>query len=236
MDSSHGTILEAKITSKPMRYESEMIAPIKACIAGLGENSIIVEELGVGYGVADVVAALPCVHGVQRRLQLQQTTTLLCRGEVQVLRILRQRREATFNLLAKLTGISESRLRYEILSFLLSENYVQKTAEDTFQLLGEYRPVAQEIWAVEAKMKNWFQGMCQAKRYQHFAHKTYLAIAALYRNRVHDAILREHNVGLITVAHNDTKIIFHPRRRKPRSEELFLMTNEQIWDRIRETA
>lgn len=219
-----------------MRYESEMIAPIKAFLAGLWEDSVVVEEFGVGYGVADVVVARPCAHGIRQRLQLRQTATLPCRAEVQVVRTLRQRREATFDLLVELTGISAKRLRYEVLRFLLSENYVEKIADDTFHLLGEYRPVAQEIWAVEAKMKNWFEGMCQAKRYQHFAHKTYLAISVLHRDRVRDEILRKQNVGLIAVSHNAAEIVFHPRRRKPRSEELFLMTNERIWDRIHATA
>lgn len=219
-----------------MRYESEMIAPIKARMAKMGKNSVVVEELGVGYGVADIVVARPCVYSVRRRLKLGQTTTLARRGEIQVVRILQRHREMTFDLLVELTGISASRLRYEVLRFLLSENYVQETADDTFQLLGDYRPVAREIWAVEAKLKNWFQGMCQAKRYQHFAHKTYLAIAALYRDRVRDAMLREHNVGLIVVSNDAAKIVFHPIRREPRSEELFLMTNERIWDRIHATT
>ena len=54
-----------------MRYESEMIAPIKACVARLCEDSVVIEELGVGYGVADVVVARPCAHGVRQRLQLR---------------------------------------------------------------------------------------------------------------------------------------------------------------------
>jgi hypothetical protein len=219
-----------------VRYESEMIAPIKACLAALWDDSIVFEELGVGYGVADVVAARPSAVGVRQRLRLRQTATLPRRGEVQVVLALRQVEEATFDLLVELTGISAKRLRYDVLRFLLAENYVEKIADDTFQLLGDYRPVAQEIWAVEAKIENWFKGLCQAKRYQHFAHKTYLAIAAPHRRRVRDEILREQNVGLITVSQDRAEIVFHPRRHWPRSEELFLMTNERIWQQIQATA
>ena len=219
-----------------MRYESEMIEPIKACLAGLWADSIVVEELGVGYGVADVVAARPCDDGVRQRLRQRQTTTLPRRAEVQVVHALRKFEGATFDRLLEHTGISARRLRYDVLRFLLAENFVERTDDDTFQLLGEYRPVAEEIWAVEAKMKNWFEGLCQAKRYQHFAHKTYLAIAARHRARVRDEILRKHNVGLMTVSHDAAEIVFHPRRRKPRSEEMFLMTNERIWQQIHATA
>ncbi len=82
-----------------MRYEKEMIAPIKTCLAGLWEDSVVVEELGVGYGVADVVVARPCADGVCQRLRLGQAATLPRRAEVQVLRALRQFEGATFDLL-----------------------------------------------------------------------------------------------------------------------------------------
>jgi hypothetical protein len=213
-----------------------MIAPIKACLGRLWADSVVVEELGVGYGVADVVAARPCADGVRQRLRQHQTTTLPRRADVQVVRALRQLDEATFDLLVELTGISARRLRYDVLRFLLAENFIERIANDTFQLLGEYRPVTEEIWAVEAKMKNWFEGLCQAKRYQHFAHKTYLAIAAPNRDLVRDEFLREQNVGLIAVSQDAADIVFHQRRRKPRSEELFLMTNERIWQQIHARA
>ena len=36
-----------------------MISPIKTCLASLWDGSIVIEELGVGYGIADVVVARP---------------------------------------------------------------------------------------------------------------------------------------------------------------------------------
>lgn len=39
-----------------MRYESEMIAPIRDRLAGHWKDGLLFEEFGVGYGVADVVA------------------------------------------------------------------------------------------------------------------------------------------------------------------------------------
>lgn len=219
-----------------MRYESEMIAPIKTCLAARWEDGLVFEEFGVGYGVADVVAARPSREGVRCRRRLGQTASLPRRAEVQVIRSLRDIEAASFAQLLELTGISPKRLRYEILRFLLAENYIKEVDDDTFQLRGECRPVAREIWAVEAKMKNWFEGLCQARRYQHFAHKVYLAISAPRRDRVRDEILREHNVGLIAVAHGEAEILFQPRRQAPRSEELFLLTNERIWGQIHATA
>ena len=215
-----------------MRYESEMISPIKTCLASLWDGGIVIEELGVGYGIADVVVARPCADGMSQRRRLGQTATLSRRTDVQVLRALQQLKKANFDLLVEWTGISAKRLRYEVLRFLLSENYVEEVENDTFQLVGDFRPVVQEVWAVEAKLKNWFAGLCQAKRYQHFAHKSYLAISQSHRGCVRDELLREQNVGLIAVNQDAAEFMFHPLPREPRSGELLLMTNERIWQQL----
>lgn len=219
-----------------MRYESEMIAPIKDRLAGRWKDGLVFEEFGVGYGVADVVAVRPNPQGIRRRRHLGQTAILSRRADVQVLRALRQVEAASFEELLALTDISAKRLRYEILRFLLDENYVAEIDAGIFQRRGEYLPVAKEICAVEAKMKNWFEGLCQAKRYQHFAHRVYLAIFAPHRDRVRDETLREHNVGLIAVSSEGADIVLHPRTTAPRSEELFLMTNERIWEQLHASA
>jgi hypothetical protein len=215
-----------------MRFESEMIAPIKRRLAERWKDGLMFEEFGVGYGVADVVAVRPSRGQIDRRRRLGQTTALPRRAEVQVLRVLQRRDTARFEDLLALTGISPKRLRYETLKFLLQGNYIEEVKEGIFRRRGRYQPVAREIWAVEAKMKNWFEGLCQARRYQHFAHRAYLAIFAPHRDRVRDAILRERNIGLIAVSHSSADIVFHPRRRQPHNEELFLVSNERIWEQI----
>ncbi len=215
-----------------MRFESEMIAPIKRRLAQRWKDGLVLEEFGVGYGVADVVAVQPSHPGIDRRRRLGQTVALPRRAEVQVLRALQQIEEASIEDLLALTGISPKRLRYQTLKFLLQEHYIDEVDAGVFRRRGRYLPVAREIWAVEAKMKNWFDGLCQARRYQHFAHRVYLAIFAHHRDRVRDETLRDLNVGLIAVSRTDADIIFHPRRREPHNEELLLLTNERIWEQL----
>jgi len=215
-----------------MRFESEMIAPIRKRLSEHWKDGLVLEEFGVGYGVADVVAVRPSRPGIDRRRRLGQITALPRRAEVQVLRALKQHDTATFEDLLAFTGISAKRLRYETLRFLLHENYVEEVRRGLYRRRGRQHPVAREIWAVEAKMKNWFEGLCQARRYQHFAHRVYLAIALRHLERVDDVVLREHNVGLIAVSRGGADIVFHPRRREPHNEELFLVSNERIWEHI----
>ncbi len=215
-----------------MRYESEMIAPIKKRLAERWKNGWVFEEFGVGYGVADVIAVQPNRQGINRRRRLRQTAALPRRADVQVLRALQELEAASFEDLLAFTGISPSRLRYETLRFLIEENYIEALEEGMFRPRAPYLPIAREIWAVEAKMKNWFEGLCQARRYQHFAHRVYLAIFAPHRDRVRDETLRELNIGLIAVSRADAEILFHPDRREPHNEEMFLLTNERIWEQI----
>ena len=215
-----------------MRLEREMIAPIKACLGAHWEDGLVCEEFGVGYGIADVIVARPSHGAIRHRRRLGQTLSFPRRAEVQVIRSLLGMRSATFDNLLDLTGISPSRLRYDVLPFLLAANYIEKISGDTFQLRATYRPVIRELWAVEAKMKNWFEGLCQARRYQHFAHRVYLAIFAPYRDRVRDEVMREQNVGLISVTIGHAEILFHPQHQKPRSPEMFLLTNERIWEQL----
>ena len=215
-----------------MQYESEMISLIKSRLAKSWKRSLVFEEFGVGYGVADVVAVQPNLRGINQRRRLGQTAALLQRGQIRVLHILQNLKTAKFEDLLAFTGISRNRLRYEIIRSLLLENYIEEVEKGHFRRRGQYLPVVRQVWAVEAKMKNWFEGLCQARRYQHFAHQVYLAIFESHRGSVQDNILREHNIGLIVVSSKGADILFHPRPMTPRNRELFLLTNERVWQQI----
>jgi hypothetical protein len=215
-----------------MRYESEMIAPIRQRLSECMEGAFVFEEFGVGYGVADLVAVRLSDENVGYRRKSGMIAMLPHSTEVQVLRALREFGVVSFHDLLEHTGISPKRLRYETLRFMRAENYIEEIDSDHFRLRNDYTPVAQEIWAVEAKLKNWFEGVCQARRYQHFAHRTYLAIYAPYRRRVCEETLHEQNVGLIEVSDDKAEILFHPDCVEPHNEALFLMSNEKIWSQV----
>lgn len=211
-----------------MRFERDMIALIKRHLAARWPNAAVLEEFGVGYGVADVVAAQPSRAAVAGRRKLGQWAHASHRDEARVMQALRvgpQRVDA----LAAVTGVPTKRLRTQTLRFLAAEGLIQVAGNGLARLRGPYRPVAQEIWAVEAKLKNWFEGVCQAKRYQHFAHRVFLAIPAAQRRVVDDDVLRRLNVGLITVSEFTTRTVLRPRRSAPKSEDLYFLSGERFW-------
>ena len=81
---------------------------------------------------------------------------------------------------------------------------------------------------MEAKVKDWLAGMRQARRYQTFAERVYLAIAEEYVHRVDVPLLRSFNIGFIVVA-DEARIAMHPLRTTPTNTDLSTLTSEKIW-------
>jgi hypothetical protein len=211
-----------------MRFERDMIAPIKRHLAARWPNAAVIEEFGVGYGVADVVAAQPSHAAVSSRRRLGQWVPATRRDEARVVQALRSG-PRHMQTLADDLGIPMKRLKVQALRSLVNEGLIQIADDGLVRLRAPYRPVAREIWAVEAKLKNWFEGVCQAKRYQHFAHRVFLAIPEDKRRVVDDDVLRRLNVGLITVSESATRTVLQPRRSEPKSEDLYFLSGERFW-------
>lgn len=219
-----------------MHRESQMIGPIQRLLAARWPRAgVVLEEFGVGYGVADLVVARLSRRGVAERERVGPIEGLASRAAVQVLLAV-QRRPKTADELSEITGIPPKRLRSEVIPALASGGFVEKSSTGVVRALRPYRPIAEETWAVEAKLKNWFEGACQARRYQHFAHRVYLAVPVKKQDAVKKDVLRPFNVGLIIVDEERVRIAMQPRRSSPRSEDLFLLSNERIWGATSSTS
>jgi len=167
-------------------------------------------------------------RGIAQRDRVGPIEGLASRAAVRVLLAVK-RAPKTPDQLSEITGIPSKRLRSQVIPVLASGGFVEKSRDGTVRSLRPYSSVTDETWAVEAKLKNWFEGACQARRYQHFAHRVYLAVPANKQDAVKKAVLRAFNVGLITVGEDRVRIAMQQRRMPPRSEDLFLLSSERIW-------
>lgn len=210
-----------------MRYESEMIPPLRRALSQRSNGSVVVEEFGVGYGVADLMMAHPDPAAILARRLDGPWTDLRARVDARILDALRTRPLSRLAL-AEITGLSHTRVASRIRS-LTKAGFTSVGPQGRIGLAGALPPMAREVWAVEAKLRNWLQGACQARRYQHFAHRTYLAIPDDHRSAVKKEFLRRINIGLIAVSKAGARVIFHPRPAQPRSRDLFLLASERIW-------
>lgn len=209
-----------------MRSEAELIPPIRRRLAKNWKDTLVLEEFGVGYGVADVVAASLDHEALEKRGAISGRQPLTRRSSIRVLDALR-RVPLDIASIEAATRLLRTTLRRELRA-LMAAGFVSATGDGLFHLQTRDGRVVREVWAVEAKVKDWLAGLRQARRYQTFAERVYLAIAEEYVHRVDVSLLRSFNIGLMVVG-EQARIALHPLRATPSSTDLATLTSEKIW-------
>lgn len=199
------------------------------------------QEVGVGYGVADLViikkekvSPANCVL----RKRCGQFGKLLREEYFKVLQFLPDensgRKPASVDYLIEKTHLSKSFLKYTILRPLEEKKYIKSDKGKFYFKVNGWMPIASEVIAIEAKMRDWQRGLAQANRYKTFADKVYLAIPADISNRVDKGLLKKHNIGLITLdpESNTKKISLAPRKARPMDDFKKNLAIEFFWPRL----
>ena len=66
--------------------------------------------------------------------------------------------------------------------------------------------VTKNFIAIEAKLSDWKTGLEQATRYKQYANKVYIAISSEHINKVDKDLLRDMNIGLMSVSQGNLRI------------------------------
>lgn len=187
------------------------------------EGFLARQEVGVGYGVADLVLVKLIPGQCAIRLKNKQLKPLLREDYFKIFRYLPEeesgKKPVTLDHLVKHTKLSKSFLKYHILKKLEHDGYIKKVDGNFYFKINGWMPIAKEIIAIEAKLKDWKRGFIQANRYKSFANKVYLALPADKAHLVNEALLRKHNIGLIAFdpLESEIKKAIHPRAAQPRN-------------------
>lgn len=210
------------------------------------EGFLTQKEVGVGYGVADLV--LIDTNKVNRE------HCALRQGYRQYSRLLRDEYfRVLFNLpdiesgqlvdlqtLVARTGLSASLIKYTILKNLRRNGFIDQIDGRFFCKVNGWMPLAKEIIAIEAKLRDWKSGTFQAIRYKTFANKVYLAVPQETEKNVDRSMLKRHNVGLIVLqgGGNDKRVAIQARGAMPQNKFKNGMAIEYFWQRgkLRESA
>ncbi len=190
------------------------------------------KELDLGYGRADLVAFSIDFNKVKSRLDNGQLRSLSRVEHYSIIRSLPELDSgATVPLqhIVESTPLSKEYVRREILPFLIRFGYVKETVSGEFAKVNGFVPIADEILAVEAKVSDWRKGAIQAKRYQVFANRTYLAVAGRYQHRVDRSLLREHRIGLMSVDEQGVYELIPAPSLEPRDQDRFNLATEWLW-------
>ncbi len=92
----------------------------------------------------------------------------------------------------------------------------------------KYKAHTQNLFSIEAKLKDWKSGFYQALRYKFFSNKSYLAYPKQYIHRVDLELLKQHNIGLIAVDNDSIEFVYAPKVEKPQDKISHLFLSEMF--------
>lgn len=114
-----------------------------------------------------------------------------------------------------------------LFSKLLNAGYLKE--EDNYLVVEHtYKSPVKQVLSVEAKLKKWKEGFYQALRYKCFSHKSFLAISYEYVKNVDLSLLKENNIGLISVFPDAIKIVLQPKKENPSNKIAYYHLAESI--------
>ena len=214
------------------RTEKELINTITANQANLFSftnwnnqvNTEILDEVDLGYGVADLVMAKYSVPNLKR-------TEPLNYGDIFIYKILEKKGALTFSDIQEITRSSKQKIKSS-LNRLQQEGFVWIKGKKYQNKEKRFKEI--EAIAIEDKLRNWKRALKQAYRYKWFASYSYVVMDATYvrpalENR---SLFRKFNVGLASITKDSTiSIQFRPQKIKPIDEIMHFLLAEHLFFR-----
>lgn len=205
------------------RYESEMIPVLVDNLSSIFKTEYITTEFGTGNGVADLVFTT----------EMNEENLFLNDYGLMALfvNIFHYNKKPSTELLDK-GNYNKARLK-KLLHCLASENFIAYEGSNII-IKRKYKAHTQNLFSVEAKLKDWKSGLYQAKRYKFFSHKSYLAYPEKHIHRVDLNLLKENNIGLIAVDKDKIRFVHKPKTEKPLDITSYFFLSEIFAKELRE--
>lgn len=188
-----------------------------------GSNIRILEEVGLGFGVADLV-----ITELKEHVRIE-TRERLSTSELSVYNLVNRKRKVSFEEISRITRLRKNELN-SALDRLTEYEYVKKV-NSLFILNRNYELPFEKSIAFEAKLKNWKRAFTQAYRYKWFADYTYVIMDEAHAKPAIKSVshFKDHNVGLLTIS-IDGKIenYFSPVRHYPVDPAMQMMLSENL--------
>ncbi|MDO8657356.1 MAG: hypothetical protein Q7K55_01350 [Candidatus Levybacteria bacterium] len=175
-----------------IQSEAEMVKVLASALKQKFNTDVSVQEFAGGYGIADLVFAKNFVA----------ETNILDRTPINnyyaLKSYLKLSSKTSFSVddIIKLSGTSKG-ISEKVISYLLKENYIYKDGKHYCKSNVQFKNPIKKLVAIEAKLKDWKQGILQARRYKSFTDECYLAILARYEKNIDYTYLDKFGIGLI---------------------------------------
>lgn len=191
-------------------YEKELVCKLDRILKREFGTNLAFHEFSAGYGIADLVFATNFFF-------TKELVTRTPLTDFSSLNILLTLEEGKTYKLSKIVDIFSQITPKEIkrqLRTLSKNQYLKKLDKDTYckpVLRNPLNPI-KKIVAIEVKLNDHKNGFTQARRYQYFADKSYLAILKEAERNINFEEFNSHNIGLILFDIGTNTIeIKHPR-------------------------
>ena len=204
------------------RYESEMIPVLVENLSKVFNTEYITTEFSTGNGVADLVFT---TEMNEEKLFLNDYGIMSL-----FVRLFQQNKMLNSELLYK-NCFDKNRLK-KLLNYLEVDDFICIDGAKITRT-RKYNSHTQNLFSVEAKLKDWKSGFYQAMRYKFFSHKSYLAYPKQYIHRVDLELLKENNIGLISVELDSIEFVIKPKTEKPQDVTSYFFLSELFAKEIR---
>lgn len=197
------------------RYESEMIPVLIENLSKVFKTEYITTEFSTGNGVADLVFTT----------ELNDEDLFLNDYALMSLfvNLFQQNKHLTTKQLQK-SSIDKTRLK-NLLTHLEINDFIGYDGEIIIRN-RKYKAHTRNLLSVEAKLNDWKSGFYQTLRYKFFSHQSYLAYPEKNIHRVDLGLLKEHNIGLISVGDDKIRFISKPKTEKPKDITSYYFLSE----------
>lgn len=186
-------------------------------------NTKIMEEVGLGFGFADLVfAELKETLGIPEREKLSPV-------DINIYQVVRRKKKVTLETVKAITGVRQNEVR-KSLDRLVYNSFV-KEVDSLYELNVKYKLPFKKSVAFEAKLSNWKRAMTQAYRYKWFADYSYVVLDEAHSNQPIKNISKfeNYNIGLLTISvDGNVKTHYRPKKQIPLDPSMQMMFSEEI--------
>ncbi|WP_353719351.1 hypothetical protein [Dyadobacter sp. 676] len=179
------------------------------------------EEVAMGYGIADLVVAKVKHYDIAE--------TIMNDTDIHIYEIIAKYPDQTFDDLLQGSRIASAKLK-NVLRKLENLSYI-KNVEGSYSLGVVYNAVVLDNIAVEAKLKNWKRALYQAFRYKWFSFQSYVVMDS---SNIKPALSNLHefeklNIGLAEInLLGEISIHYKPSKEQPISKKMTIQFNEYV--------
>jgi hypothetical protein len=207
--------------------ESELIDVLRGTLQEIYSRRTIniLEEVSLGYGVADLVLSVTDINFLSKR----GNKHFLNYQDINIYNLIEKNKSIDLPEIIDITRASTRNVQRSLKKLLFNE-YI-KLDNKSYSVSENYVLSFDMNFAIEAKLKNWKRALEQAYRYKWFAEFSYVVLDEFYSKSAQKNlnIFEKYNVGLATINKNgQLKRLYSPERQKPLDKNMQMLLSENL--------